>query len=109
MLGHAFAAMTLDVYSGLFDDDLGALAERMDAAHQASVLITLMAAAALALALVQLGEVESARVLGEDTLQRGRRVLGSDHPITLYLVQVAGIGHLVLGDDAVGDRHSRPL
>ena len=37
MLGHASAAMTLDVYSGLFDDDLGALAERMDAAHQASV------------------------------------------------------------------------
>jgi len=24
MLGHALAAMTLDVYSGLFDDDLGA-------------------------------------------------------------------------------------
>jgi integrase len=33
MLGHASAAMTLDVYSGLFDDALGALAERMDAAH----------------------------------------------------------------------------
>jgi integrase len=37
MLGHASAAMTLDVYSGLFDDDLGALADRMDAAHEASV------------------------------------------------------------------------
>ncbi len=37
MLGHASAAMTLDVYSGLFDDDLGALAERMDAAHDAHV------------------------------------------------------------------------
>ena len=37
MLGHASAAMTLDVYSGLFDDDLGALAERMDAAHTAAV------------------------------------------------------------------------
>jgi len=36
MLGHASAAMTLDVYSGLFDDDLGALAECMDAAHEAS-------------------------------------------------------------------------
>ena len=35
MLGHASAAMTLDVYSGLFDDDLDALAERMDAAHDA--------------------------------------------------------------------------
>ena len=32
MLGHASAAMTLDVYSGLFDDDLTALADRMDAA-----------------------------------------------------------------------------
>ncbi|SFT85330.1 hypothetical protein SAMN05660657_03525 [Geodermatophilus amargosae] len=29
--------MTLDVYSGLFDDDLSALAERMDAAHQEAV------------------------------------------------------------------------
>ena len=32
MLGHASAAMTLDVYSGLFDDDLDALADRLDAA-----------------------------------------------------------------------------
>jgi hypothetical protein len=32
MLGHASAAMTLDVYSGLFDDDLDGLADRMDAA-----------------------------------------------------------------------------
>ena len=30
------AAMTLDVYSGLFDDDLTALAERMDAASRAA-------------------------------------------------------------------------
>jgi len=29
--------MTLDVCPGLFDDDLGALTDRMDAAHQASV------------------------------------------------------------------------
>ena len=29
---HASAAMTRDVYSGLFDDDLSALADRMDAA-----------------------------------------------------------------------------
>lgn len=35
LLGHAFAAMALDIYTGLFDDDLGALAERMDAAHDA--------------------------------------------------------------------------
>ncbi len=32
MLGRASAAMTLDVYSGLFDDDLSDLAARMDAA-----------------------------------------------------------------------------
>jgi integrase len=30
MLGHASAAMTLDVYAGLFGDDLDALAERLD-------------------------------------------------------------------------------
>jgi integrase len=29
-LGHASAAMTLDVYAGLFDDDLDGIAERMD-------------------------------------------------------------------------------
>ncbi len=34
MLGHASAAMTLDVYSGLFDDDLDAVADRLDAASQ---------------------------------------------------------------------------
>ena len=33
MLDHASAAMTLDVHSGFFGDDLSALAERMDAAH----------------------------------------------------------------------------
>jgi hypothetical protein len=37
MLGRASAAMTLDVYSGLFDDDLGALAERKDAAHDVHI------------------------------------------------------------------------
>jgi integrase len=31
MLGHASAAMTLDVYSGLFDDDLDGVAERLNA------------------------------------------------------------------------------
>jgi integrase len=35
MLGHASAAMTLDVYSGLFEDDLAQLAERLDRAHDA--------------------------------------------------------------------------
>jgi ABC-type arginine/histidine transport system permease subunit len=70
---------------------------------------TLRAAGALTGALVRLGEAEAARALGEDTLQRCRRVLGPDHSITLYLTQVASIGHLVLGDEAVADRHSRPL
>ena len=37
MLGHASAAMSRDVYSGLFDDDLGALADRIDAAHEGSM------------------------------------------------------------------------
>jgi len=38
MLGHASAAMTLDVYSGLFDDDLDAVADRLDeAAAKAAV------------------------------------------------------------------------
>jgi integrase len=30
MLGHASAAMTLDVYAGLFADDLDAVAEALD-------------------------------------------------------------------------------
>jgi integrase len=30
MLGHASAAMTLDVYAGLFDYDLEGVADRMD-------------------------------------------------------------------------------
>jgi integrase len=32
MLGHASAAMTLDVYSGLFEDDLDAVTERLERA-----------------------------------------------------------------------------
>lgn len=31
MLGHASAAMTLDVYAGLFEDSLDGVADRMDA------------------------------------------------------------------------------
>jgi hypothetical protein len=30
MLGHASAAMTLDVYAGLFEDDLDSVADRLD-------------------------------------------------------------------------------
>jgi integrase len=35
MLGHASAAMTLDVYSGLFDDDLESVADRLGEAAAA--------------------------------------------------------------------------
>lgn len=37
MLGHASAAMTLDVYADLFDDDLEAVARAMSAAREAAV------------------------------------------------------------------------
>ena len=37
MLGHASAAMTLDVYAGLFGDDLDAVADSLDAAARRSV------------------------------------------------------------------------
>ena len=36
MLGHAKASMTLDVYTDLFDDDLEAVAERLDAVARAA-------------------------------------------------------------------------
>jgi len=36
MLGHASAAMTLDTYADLFDDDLDAVADRLDAAARAA-------------------------------------------------------------------------
>ena len=36
MLGHASAAMTLDVYAGLFGDDLDAVADRLDATARAA-------------------------------------------------------------------------
>jgi site-specific recombinase XerD len=32
MLGHASAAVTLDIYADLFDDDLDAVADRLDQA-----------------------------------------------------------------------------
>jgi integrase len=35
MLGHASAAMTLDTYADLFDEDLDAVAERLDLAARA--------------------------------------------------------------------------
>jgi integrase len=36
MLGHASAAMTLDLYADLFDDDLEAVAERLDILREAA-------------------------------------------------------------------------
>jgi hypothetical protein len=36
MLGHASAAMTLDLYADLFDDDLEAVAERLDVLRKAA-------------------------------------------------------------------------
>jgi hypothetical protein len=33
MLGHASAAMTLDVYADLFDSDLDTVAEKLDVLH----------------------------------------------------------------------------
>jgi Tetratricopeptide repeat len=60
---------------------------------------TLLAAAALPLALVQLGDAEEARALAEDTLQRCQRVYGPDHPTTLYLTQTANTGRLEFDED----------
>ena len=37
MLGHASAAMTLDTYADLFDDDLDAVAVALDAARRVSI------------------------------------------------------------------------
>jgi hypothetical protein len=34
MLGHASAAMTLDVYADLFDSDLDTVADRLDTLHR---------------------------------------------------------------------------
>ena len=45
MLGHASAAMTLDVYAGLFGDDLDAVADRLDAAAAAARADSLRTAA----------------------------------------------------------------
>ncbi|MGW4152648.1 hypothetical protein ACWEDF_05785 [Micromonospora chersina] len=50
MLGHASASMTLDVYAGLFGDDLDAVANRLDeavAARDADYLLTARPAARL--------------------------------------------------------------
>ncbi|MCS6556393.1 tyrosine-type recombinase/integrase [Curtobacterium flaccumfaciens] len=46
MLGHASAAMTLDVYADLFDDDLTALADGLDDAARAADVFDLWGSAA---------------------------------------------------------------
>lgn len=42
MLGHASAAMTLDVYGDLFDDDLDRVADALDQARRESGVITVL-------------------------------------------------------------------
>ena len=54
---------------------------------------TLVSAVALTLALVDLGEPEQARWLGQDTVEWCRRMLGPDHPTTLLVAQIAGVSH----------------
>lgn len=43
MLGHASAAMTLDTYSDLFEDDLGVLITRLDSAISGSIVVNSVA------------------------------------------------------------------
>jgi Tetratricopeptide repeat len=68
--------------------------------------ITLEAAAALTIALVELGEAESARALREDTLQRCRQVYGPDHPIMLRVTQAANIGYPMPSGNAADESPS---
>jgi integrase len=42
MLGHASAAMTLDVYADLFDDDLDVVADALDKAKRDSNVVTVL-------------------------------------------------------------------
>jgi integrase len=49
MLGHASAAMTLDVYADLFDDDLNAISDRLDEAYQRTIVGVLWGQAPLAI------------------------------------------------------------
>jgi integrase len=42
MLGHASAAMTLDVYADLFDDDLDAVAAALDQAKRSADVVTVL-------------------------------------------------------------------
>ena len=42
MLGHPSAAMTLDVYADLFDDDLDAVATALDRAKRSASVVTVL-------------------------------------------------------------------
>jgi hypothetical protein len=55
-------------------------------------------ATALTAALTRLGEYRAARELAEDTLIRGRRVLGDDHPFILLLAATLAFALTGLGE-----------
>jgi hypothetical protein len=57
-----------------------------------------LTAAALTLALAQLGEAQPARALGQDTLQRCRQVLGPDHARTLLTAAALTLALAQLGE-----------
>jgi hypothetical protein len=59
---------------------------------------TLTASTALAVALNDLQEADSARTLGEDTLHRCRRVFGPDHVITLWTAHTLTVSLDRLGE-----------
>jgi len=52
MLGHASAAMTLDTYADLFEDDLDAVSDALDAAKAAASVVKVLSNAPMALASV---------------------------------------------------------
>ena len=80
MLGHASAAMTLDVYTGLFADDLDSVAERLDVAAAQSRADALRTADVLTLA-----EARSMRATqGADLRKRGVGPVGFE-PMTYGL------------------------
>ncbi|WP_239568032.1 tetratricopeptide repeat protein [Geodermatophilus bullaregiensis] len=67
-----------------------------------------MAATSLTVALTRLGEAEAADALAQDTLERCRRALGPDHPITHQVARVTSDVMPATGDPAAVDRTSRP-
>ncbi|SFE92493.1 site-specific integrase [Blastococcus tunisiensis] len=113
MLGHASAAMTLDVYSGLFDD-LTALADRMDAATRAAAETRVCAVWARPLA----DEPARDKRPGEDGGPRGDRTLNprlksprvraaSQCPVHLSAVLRGAHAHALTIDPGVGGELGR--